>query len=181
MAKIDLQPIEIDSVANEIRISVPITAPVERFYRRSRATRLIAMSVFSIACAVMGFSRFHDVAWDAMWFLFAVTFGASGIYALLYPHRVEIYMPRTSIIRLTDSSVTVTDVERGRTECFAKVDISSAKAARCAFTRCSKLVVGAKRRGRHYRSIIAMYAELPPLTRIAEILNQSLHPDAARD
>lgn len=115
-----------------------------------------------------------------MWFLFAVTFGASAIYTVLYPHRIEIYIPGPSIICLTDASVTVTEIERGRTQCFAKGDVSSAEATRCDFTRCAKLVVRGTRNGRRYRSIIAMYAELAPLARIAEILNQSMHPNVAR-
>lgn len=178
--KADMQPIEIESVANEIRINVPKTAPVERLYRRRRAIRLMAMTAFSVGCSIIGFSRFHDIAWDSMWFLLAVTFGASAIYALLYPHRIEIYMPGTSIICLTDSSMTVTNVERGRTWCFAKGDLSSVKATRCEFTRCSRLVVVGSRHGQRYRFIIAMYAELAPLARIAEILNQSMHPNVAR-
>lgn len=178
--KVDLQPIEIESVANEIRINVPKTAPVVGLYRRRRATRLIAMAAFSVGCAIIGFSRFHDIVWDSMWFLFAVTFGGTAIYALLYPHRIEIYMPGTSIICLTDASVTVTEIERGRTQCFAKDDVSSVEATRCDFTRCARLVVRGTRNGRRYRAIIAMHNELPPLVRIAEILNQSLHPDIAR-
>lgn len=177
--KVDLQQIEMESVANEVRINVPKTAPVERLYRRRRAIRLMAMAAFSVGCAILGFSRFHHIAWDSMWFLFAVTFGGTAIYALLYPHRVEIYVPGTSIICLTDSSMAVTDVERGRTQCFAKGEISLVKATRCDFTRCSRLVVSGRRHGRHYRAIIAMYAELPALARVAEILNQSMHPNVA--
>lgn len=171
-----MEPIEIESVADEIRISVPKTAAVERFYRRSREARLIVIAAFSTQCAIIGFFRLHHAAWDAMWFTFAGIFGASAIYALLYPHRVEIYIPTTSIICVTDSSMTVTDVGLGRTRCFAKRDVSLVKAMRCDFTRCSKLVISGTRHGRHYRAIIAMYAELPPLARIAEILNQSLDP-----
>ena len=80
-----------------------------------------------------------------MWFTFAGIFGASAIYALLYPHRVEIYIPTTSIICVTDSSMTVTDVGLGRTRCFAKRDVSLVKAMRCDFTRCSKLVISGTR------------------------------------
>jgi len=138
------------------------------------------MAAFSTQCAIIGFLHLHDIAWNAMWFSFAGIFSAVTLYALLYPHRVGTYVPTTSIICLTDSSVTVIDVECGRTRSFAKGEISLVKAMRCDFARCSRLVVSGRRHGRHYRAIIAMYAELPPLTRVAEILNQSVFLEIRR-
>lgn len=175
MAKADLQPIEIVSAVTELRITVPKTAPVERFYRRSRAIRLIALVAFSIVCITIGLLDFRNIVWEAMWFLFALMFGSVATYAILYPYRIEIFVPDTSVMCLSDSNLTVTEVQRARTRCFAAGDISSIKAIRCDFTRCSKLVVGAKRHGRRYRAVIAIYAEYSPVALIADKLSQSLH------
>ena len=173
--KANLPPIESESISSGMRIIVPKTAPVERYYRRARTTRLVAMVALSVGCLTIGLAKLHDMGWDAMWFLFSVTFGAPAIYAIRNPYLFEMFVPDTTVLVFDDSNLVVTEVECKRTRCFPTGDILSFNAVRCDFSCCSKLVIrGRTTNRRRYRAIIAVYAELRPLSGIAETLSQTL-------
>lgn len=174
MQKAFVPPVQSESISSGMRIVVPKTASVERFYRRARVTRLIAMVAFSIGCLTIGLTDPHDIGWDALWFLFSITFGAAAFYAIIHPYRVEMFVPDTSVLIIDGSNLEVTEVERRRTRSFPKSEILSFSAVRCDFNRCAKLVLRGRRGGHRYRTVIAVYAELSPLSGIAETLSRIL-------
>ena len=126
-------PIEIQSAANELRVTVPQTARVTRYYRRSIVLRRTGLIVFICICAAMALTRFGDLGWHAMWGTFALVSAAALFYSLRYPDRVNLFTASATILCLDDAALSITDPMRHRTHSFARNEISAIQTQRVNF------------------------------------------------
>ena len=173
-----LEPqIEIEHLPGELRITVPKTARVVAYYRRSIAAR--SATIVVQACLFGTIATFaivdRQLCLGSFFGSFAVFCFGGVIYSIRHPERVNLFMPSTTVIRLDENGLSVMEVERGRTRRYAREEIRAIQAQRCDFSRCGRLVVSAKRyQRRRSKAIVAVYSNLQPLTEIAAVLRREI-------
>jgi hypothetical protein len=166
--------IEIETVLNSVRITVPKGVRAARYFRRVFLIKLATMIVFALGSVAAGATHMNDIGWDIMWGIFAVTFGGAAFYAIRFPERVQPYIPDTSLISLDDGNLTVKELERERVWHFAGNEITAVKATRCDFSRRAQLIIRVRKERRRFAAIIATYDELQALSEVAEVLRSGL-------
>jgi hypothetical protein len=169
--------IKIESAPGELRITVPKTERVMKYYKSIIVVRAAAMMVVICVSAAIGLMHRHDIGSDIMCGIFILVFAGALFYYLAHPEQVSLFTASAVILHLDDSALSITKLDEGSTRRYARDQIRRIRTQRCDFSRCGMIVLSERRNGRRLKAIIAVYAELQPLADATEVLRRAMYLD----